>query len=151
MIAFPTVFEKKDMMIAYGGTKEKLVWDIFHRKLMVHYYSYLRVGEYYGTRALFQCRPLDFDEVDGPPTAPIAPSDTPAGSQDCDPAGSEFSEAYVTQCDEHGRIPEGDKFLLDRALNFFLPVLQSRADKSKESVEKMHGLLNTWRDELHIE
>ena len=150
MIAFPTVFEKKDMMIAYGGTKEKLVWDIFHRKLLVHYYSYLRVGEYYGTKALFQYRPLDFNEVDGSTTTHTAPSDTSAGSQGSDSVGSEFSEAYVTQCDEHGRIPESDKFLLNRALDFFLPVLRSRADKSKESVEKMCGLLNTWRDELRI-
>ena len=152
MDAFPTAFAKRDITVARGSHEDIVVWSIFERKLLAHFYSYHRVRDHLGTQALFQVRSC-LDEFDSGSFAVSSVSDD--ASVDIEDSerrshNSEFEEVYVARCDAHGRISEDESVFLKRALSFFLLVFRLRAKESKDALEKMRHHLFVWKKELEV-
>ena len=139
MDVFPTAFAKRDITVTRGNHEEIVVWSVFERKLLAHFYSYHRVRDYLGTQALFQCRSCLDGFGSGSFSVSAVLDDASVDTEDSErhSHGSEFEEVYVARCDAHGRISEDESAFLKRALAFFLPVFRLRAKESKDALEKM--------------
>ena len=139
------------MAIAYdNGVQEKIVWSVFRRKLLAHFYSYHHVGYHEGAVALLQHRRLLDDPSDSTAIASNCDFSATDGSDHSTP-DSGFQEVYVARCDEEGRIEsESDQAFSKRVLEFFLPVFKSLKAKTAITLQAMCNNLAAWREELRI-
>ena len=149
--AFPAVFSKKDVAVAYdNGVQERVVWSIFHRNLLAHFYSYHRIGYHEGVTALFQHRCL-LDDLSDSATIACNRDSRATESSDHSTLDSRFREAYIARCDDEGRIEsESDQAFSKRVLEFFLPVFKSLKAKTAVTLEALCNRLAAWREELQI-
>ena len=149
--AFPTIYSKRDVAVAYdNGVQEKIVWSVFRRKLLAHFYSYHHVGYHEGAVALLQHRRLLDDPSDSTAIARNCDFSATDGSDHSTP-DSGFQEVYVARCDEEGRIEsESDQAFSKRVLEFFLPVFKSLKAKTAVTLEALCNRLAAWREELQI-
>ena len=149
--AFPTIYSKRDVAIAYdNGVQEKIVWSVFRRKLLAHFYSYHHVGYHEGAVALLQHRRLLDDPSDSTAIASNCDFSATDGSDHSTP-DSGFQEVYVARCDKEGRIEsESDQAFSKRVLEFFLPVFKSLKAKTAITLQAMCNNLAAWREELRM-